>query len=394
MRRRSSYSQAKRPQPTETAAWKTCPATLLALAGLLFTVGFAPQAKAGKESAPDWMHALVNVPLPAHDEKTEAVLLYSEDFLTVQPDGKIDSLLRRAYKILRPEGRKYGLVEAYYDAETRITGIHGWCIPAQGKDYEVGEKDAIDASPLGQAGGDMEVDTHLKLLRIPAPDPGNIVGYEIEQERRPYVLQGRWSFQESVPVRETRYYLRIPPDWQYKTAWVNHPEVAPTQQGSTQWQLSDIPAIKWEERMPPWHAVAGEMIVSLFPPGGQSQIRGFSNWSEMGTWYAVLTSGRRDASPAIREEVAKITASTPNVLEKMQALARFLQRDIRYVAIELGIGGYQPHPAPEVFVHRYGDCKDKATLLSSMLREIGVESYYIVAPSQLVRRRSSALSTT
>ena len=45
----------------------------------------------------------------------------------------------------------------------------------------------------------------------------------------------------------------------------------------------------------------------------------------------------------------------------MQALASFVQKDIRYVAIELGIGGVQPHPAAEVFAHRYGDCKDKVT---------------------------------
>ena len=62
----------------------------------------------------------------------------------------------------------------------------------------------------------------------------------------------------------------------------------------------------------------------------------------------------------------------------MQALARFLQHDIRYVGIELGIGGYQPHSAVDVFAHRYGDCKDKATLMSSMLKSIGVDSYYVV----------------
>ena len=59
----------------------------------------------------------------------------------------------------------------------------------------------------------------------------------------------------------------------------------------------------------------------------------------------------------------------------MQALANFVQGDVRYVAIELGIGGWQPHAAAEVFSHRYGDCKDKAALLSSMLHVIGVESY-------------------
>ncbi len=64
--------------------------------------------------------------------------------------------------------------------------------------------------------------------------------------------------------------------------------------------------------------------------------------------------------------------------DKIEALANFAQKDVRYVAIEIGIGGFQPHYAGEVFSHRYGDCKDKATLLSTMLHEVGVESYYVL----------------
>jgi hypothetical protein len=78
----------------------------------------------------------------------------------------------------------------------------------------------------------------------------------------------------------------------------------------------------------------------------------------------------------LKQKALALTSSSPNQLEKMRALAKFVQHDIRYVAIELGIGGWQPHPAPEIFAHRYGDCKDKATLMGSMLREIGIESYY------------------
>jgi hypothetical protein len=59
-----------------------------------------------------------------------------------------------------------------------------------------------------------------------------------------------------------------------------------------------------------------------------------------------------------------------------------VQHEIRYVAISLGIGGVQPHPAPEVFSHGYGDCKDKATLVRSMLSEIGIESYHVVINSE------------
>jgi hypothetical protein len=133
--------------------------------------------------------------------------------------------------------------------------------------------------------------------------------------------------------------------------------------------------------MPPWRGVAEQMIVALFPPGG-SQKKGFQTWDDMGLWQAELARGRRDVSPEIKQKVGEITASAKTPLEKMQAIASFTQREIRYVALELGIGGYQPHPARDIFVHRYGDCKDKATLVSAMLSEIGVESYYVVINSE------------
>ncbi len=85
-----------------------------------------------------------------------------------------------------------------------------------------------------------------------------------------------------------------------------------------------------------------------------------------------------DASEPIKQEVIALTAGKATPLQKMQAIAGFVQHDIRYVAIELGIGGWQPHAAPDVFSHRYGDCKDKATLMRAMLREIGVDSYQVV----------------
>jgi hypothetical protein len=65
------------------------------------------------------------------------------------------------------------------------------------------------------------------------------------------------------------------------------------------------------------------------------------------------------------------------IFERIKALARFAQRDVRYAAIEVGIGGFRPHLATDIFAHRYGDCKDKANVLASMLGQIGVNSYYM-----------------
>src|SRR6202044_241549 len=117
------------------------------------------------------------------------------------------------------------------------------------------------------------------------------------------------------------------------------------------------------------------------PPGGRA-VNGFAGWDDIGKWYGSLATGRLDASPEIKQQVAALTASKSDQLQKMQALAQFVQHVIRYVAIELGIGGWQPHAAPEVFSHRYGDCKDKATLMRTMLREIGVDSYHVVINSE------------
>jgi hypothetical protein len=345
-----------------------------ALALTLLAVG--PPASAG--DAPQWMHTLVNAPLPDHDEKTNAVLLLADDTFIVQGSGKMKRIKRRVYKILRPDGRRYGTAFANFDSATKINSIHGWCIPAQGKDYEVKEKDAAETALFGVQDGELMSDLKTKVLVIPAADPGNIVGYEIEQEVHPYVIQDVWAFQyENIPVREAHYTLQLPAGWEYKAVWLNHAEIAPTGgSGQWQWAITDVKAIKPENDMPPWEGVSGQMILSLIPVGGAAN-KGFESWSDMGRWEDTLLRGRRDASPDIKQKVTTVAASAPTTLAKMQALAKFVQTDIRYVAIELGIGGLQPHPAPDVFVHHYGDCKDKATLLSAMLHEIGVESFYV-----------------
>lgn len=342
-----------------------------------FTAFFAPGALA--LDAPAWMHAAAAAPLPPHDEKTDAVTVYSEDITIVQSEGKIKTIERRAYKILRPGGREYGVVHPWFDLNRKITGMKAWCIPARGSDYEVKEKEAVDESFGGVEYSELITDVKYRILRIPAAEPGNVVGYEIEMEKRPYILQDWWRFQVGPPVKEARYSLQLPSGWEYKATWINHPEVQPTPAGLNQWQwvVTDIPEIRREDEMPPAEGIAGQMIASFFPPGA-SWNRGFKSWPDMGRWETGLLQGRRDPSPEMKQKVAELTASAPTTLAKMQAIAAFMQKDIRYVEIKLGIGGWQPHAAREVYSHRYGDCKDKATLMSAMLKEIGVDSYLLL----------------
>lgn len=373
MKNRSFCSRWEREPATKRGVW--------VWVAVLSVCALAWPSRAAAD-APGWMHALAGASVPAHDDKTDAVEMYSERIVTVQSADKIKTLVREAYKIIRPGGRELGTVIIPFDTATRISNLHAWCIPAQGKDYEVKEKDGAEVAMPAVQGSELITDVRVKIVHIPAAEPGNLIGYEYEQEGHPFVLQDIWYFQGEHPARESRYTLRLPAGWEYKASWLNHGEVTPTQGGNNQWQwvVSGVPAIKNETDMPPRRGVEGQMIVSFAPAGG-GQGKTFASWRDMGIWYADLTRGRRDASPEIRQKTTALTTSATTPLAKMKTLASFVQRDIRYVAIELGIGGYQPHPAVDVFTHRYGDCKDKATLMASMLKEIGIESYYVVINS-------------
>src|SRR6266404_648781 len=335
MKNRSLCSQWQRARLTEmkTAAW----------IGVLCVCALAWPTPSAAADAPAWMHALVNASVPAHDEKTDAVEMYSERITTVQSADKIKTLVREAYKIIRPAGRDLGTVFIPFDTGTRITNLHAWCIPAQGKDYEVKEKDGAEVAMPAVQGSELITDVRMKVLHIPAADPGNIIGYEYEQEDHPFVLQDIWYIQGSYPARESHYTLQLPAGWEYKASWINHSEVAPARGGNnqSQWVVSGAPAIKREAEMPPQRGVAGQMIVSFVPAGG-TQGKTFTSWRDMGLWYTELTRGRREASPEIRLKVAALTTPAATPLAKMQALAHFVQRDVRYVVINSERGAITP----------------------------------------------------
>jgi hypothetical protein len=80
----------------------------------------------------------------------------------------------------------------------------------------------------------------------------------------------------------------------------------------------------------------------------------------------------------VAQKAKELTAAAPDTFSKIRALAEFAQKEVRYVSIQIGIGGFQPHPAPSVLANRYGDCKDKATLLAALLKTVGIGSHFIV----------------
>ncbi len=323
-------------------------------------------------AVPAWVKAAIPATMPESAKSAKAVVLLDETVLTVAAAGDITTRYRRVVRVQSDAGRDYAYASVYFDNDTKLTSFRGWAIDAKGNEYEVKEKDAVETSPFD---GELYSDSRAKYLRIPSGEPGSTIAYEYSQRKRPYLLQSVWHFQEDIPVLNARLQLALPTGWTYDARWANF---KPVESANAVWDLRDIPAIDFEPRMPSYASLAGRVGLIFIPPALSAEAGSAQrSWNDLAKWYWGLASPRLAATPEIQtkvREVAKAGASP----ESIRALARFAQKDVRYVAIEVGIGGYQPHAAGDVFRNKYGDCKDKATLLKTMLKEIGVDSHYVL----------------
>jgi len=111
------------------------------------------------------------------------------------------------------------------------------------------------------------------------------------------------------------------------------------------------------------------------------QLTSFVSWEQIGRWYASLEKDRRAPSPEVRAKAAELTKGLNTDLDKVQALYDFVAKNFRYVSLSLGVGRYQPHSASDVLHNQYGDCKDKHTLLASLLEAEGMHASSVLINS-------------
>jgi hypothetical protein len=114
------------------------------------------------------------------------------------------------------------------------------------------------------------------------------------------------------------------------------------------------------------------------------------SWEALGKWYWDLTSKRLGLDDNQLDRVDERLQDIVSERAQAAALKDWVSDNWRYVAIEVGLGGWQPHPAEEVFDNRYGDCKDVVFLWISMLRARGLDAY----PALIRSRRPLPIDAT
>jgi hypothetical protein len=344
---------------------------------VLFLLHAIPAAAFRQDSVPDWVRAAAAQKLPAYSAETNAVVLLDDTTYTVAPDGSAIEHYRHVIKILRPQGREEGIVYVPFDKDTKILSLHVWSIGPDGHEYAVKDNEMVD---FGYGQGDSFADDKIRTANAPGRDPGGIVAYEYEQRNHPFLTERTWFFQSGLPRLNQSFTLELPPGFTYGTVWAHTKEIPAIdlEHQRWRWERNNTPAIDLDQVLlrPSEEALAGRMTVHYAGPSIPVATTG--TWQSIGEWYQTLSKDRLVATPEIASKANELTAGKPDFYDKTEAIAEFVQTQVRYFIITMGIGGYQPHFAGDIYRNHYGDCKDKATLLSAMLSSIGVHSALVM----------------
>ena len=341
----------------------------------------ATPAFAFKDSVPDWLREAAKGPLPAYSSTTNAVVLLSDTTYTINAKGEAVEHVREAIRILRPQGRRYAALGVNFQGKTKISDFHIWSIGADGHEYSLKDSDMLEAGT--SAGFELYSDGRIRGANAPAGDPGATVAMEFERHLIPEAAEYIWDVQREIPVLKQSLRLTLPAGFQYTVAWKGKELVKPIdlEHGSYLWSLADTPAVDMRDipLAPDGNGISSRVSVHYSGPSiGSAK----GDWQGVGEWYTALALDRNRSTAEMAAKAQELIAGKTDPLDRIQAIAEFVQQQIRYVAIEIGIGGNQPHPADEIFRKRYGDCKDKATLLSAMLSSVGERSTWVLVDTR------------
>jgi len=376
------------PRKSKTARpeeWKKAPAGrvlfVLCAAALLC---LAQPAFAKNDSVPDWVHAAATQTIPQYPSETNAVVLLDDITYTVALDGRAVEHHRRGVKILRPQGRDQAVIHVRFDKDTRVLSLHVWSIGADGHEFAMKDNEYSDVGFPGSEGAFEFEDHKYRVARAPAADPGAVIAYEYDQRSRPFLTEKTWFFQEDIPSLSQHFTLELPAGFTFGTVWAHHASVkaADLESGRWGWDVKDTPGIDLNRvpLSPAADSLAGRMTIHYAGPGITIATDG--TWQSIGQWFGLLSNDRLVATPEIAAKAQELTAGKTDFYSKAEAIGEFVQKQVRYVAIEVGIGGYQPHAAADIFHNRYGDCKDKATLVSTMLSTVGIHSALMMVDTE------------
>jgi tetratricopeptide (TPR) repeat protein len=215
---------------------------------------------------------------------------------------------------------------------------------------------------------DLYTDVKVLTAPLPAVAPGAVVEAEVQNQDRETVNPGGvlepFTMYGDVAIQFLKITLEVPADGSFHMVGRRMPKLDRKEtvaDGIRRVELtaSDIPTLRTMALAPPEFSGNATLFVSDVP-----------DWQQVAKWYSEVIE-RQIGVPA-----PAIDANTDAVphMKEIESILADIQKQVRYTGMELGLAAFEPHAPSEVIARGYGDCKDKAALLVSRLRRVGIAS--------------------
>ncbi len=295
-----------------------------------------------------------------------ATLLERMIDVEVRPDG---SVLERTHLRVRLDGpgdfARWSPYYVYLDDNRELTSLEASETGPDGKTVKVSRRD-LDTRQL--AGRDeLHSSRSFRTVAFPPIAAGSVLAMDYTVKETPWFPGGEIHLGSEDAIESLRVSVHgAGAGWRWRVDG-SLPGLAQQEStGGVTVTASHLPALAPPAKAPD---SASEGAVLRYAWGAAA------GWDGVGRWFeGLLTQVPRNAEP-VRRKARELMASQATRRQRMEALVDFARRQVRYVAVEVGIGGYRPAPPQQVMERLWGDCKDKALLLTDLLREAGIEAY-------------------
>jgi hypothetical protein len=330
------------------------------------------------DDVPAWLRQAASAPVPPQEKEVTGVIVNDEATRTIGEDGRARTVTTFAVRFLTRASFGRAVAAAGYNTDSggKVLELRAWLIRPDGSVKKYGKDETIDRIADTS---NLYDESRVKVISAERDaEVGAVFGFQATTEERPWFPQDEWWFQAEMPSLVSRFTLVLPAGWRASGAVFNAPKVEPTVSGNSYtWEMRNLPRVETEPEGPSVRSLAAHLAVKYGPAANSAAFRNFDSWADVSKWYAELADPQAALDDPLALKARELTASAKTELEKIRAVGRYVQ-GIQYVSIQIGIGGWRPHPAAQVFAKQYGDCKDKATLMRAMLKAVKLDSYPVL----------------
>jgi tetratricopeptide (TPR) repeat protein len=315
---------------------------------------------------------------------------YVHASMRYENDGSGTREVRARLRVQTPAGLNSAgqLIFQYSSVNEQVEIRSVRVLKSDGNVVAAGPETVQDLSAPVAREAPMYTDARQKHVTVPGLAVGDVIEYDVVTTAKS-LLQGQfwqiWNFEQRAIALDEQLDLNVPANRVIKiksSEGIEPSSHVEEDRRLYHWATSNL-------KTPPPVDIFKDFkfdVIKLLggerpPPAPRVMFSTFQNWAEVADWYAELERDRRVPTPEIRAKADEIALGQRSDEAKAQALYYWVSQNIRYVSLSFGVGRYQPHPAAEVLSNRYGDCKDKTTLLEALLEAEGLHAQAVLANS-------------